>query len=109
MATNKKKGTRSGKPSDTSKSKSDRSRESGFESGQQASGSGKSEDLGDLEHRSKSNDDVRTGTEDVKSKEDRGEDDSELSSREGPFGQGIPPRAEGDVGYGRHSGQSGAI
>jgi hypothetical protein len=112
MDTNKKKGTQDGRERGSRDSKSERKDDSKtFETSQQVSGSGKEEGLADMEHESKSNDDVRVGTEGVesKSREERGEDDSELSGREGPFGEGIPPKPEGDQGYGRHTGRSGAI
>lgn len=37
----------------------------------------------------------------------RGE--SETETREGPFGEGMPPRTRPDRGYGAHPGQSDAI
>lgn len=85
-----------------------------FKTGEQAASSSEEKGIDDLEHgSSKSNDDVRLGTSDVKSREGQSdresEEESELSSREGPFGEGIPPKPEGDQGYGRQSGQSGAI
>jgi len=90
--------------------KSERKEGTGFETSQQVSGSGKSEGLESSSEIGKSNESVRGG-DDLSSKSGRSEDeDSELESKEGPFGGDIGSRGEsGDVGYGRHSGQSGAM
>lgn len=109
MATNKKKGTSDSQRRGSRKSKSERKEGTGFETSQQVSGSSKSEGLESSEI-GKSNESVRG--DDLSSKSGRKEEDeeSELESREGPFGGNIGSRGEsGDVGYGRHSGQSGAM
>lgn len=107
MATRKKKGAGGGSRRRRG-TKSERKEGASFETSQQVSESGKSE--GNEARELEKGEEELHGTDELSSKSGRmEEEESESEAREGPFGGNIPPRAEGDVGYGRHAGQSGAM